>query len=33
VIAPHRGLTGDAAEMFSFDADGPVAVYEITRTR
>jgi hypothetical protein len=33
VIAPHRGLTGDAAAMFSFDSDGPIAVYEITRTR
>jgi hypothetical protein len=33
VIAPHRGLTGEAGEMFSFDADGPIAVYEITRTR
>lgn len=31
IIAPHPGLDGDVAEMFGFDPDSPVAVYEITR--
>ena len=32
VIAPHPGLRGEAATMWAFDADAPVAVFEITRT-
>lgn len=31
IISPHPGLGGDVAEMFGFDPDSPVAVYEITR--
>ncbi|MFV2039687.1 MAG: hypothetical protein ACC660_05550, partial [Acidimicrobiales bacterium] len=31
IISPHPGLDGDVAEMFGFDPDSPVAVYEITR--
>ncbi len=31
VIAPHPGLSGEAAKNFSFDPDSAVAVYKITR--
>ncbi len=30
-ISPHPGLSGEAAENFSFDPDKAVAVYKITR--